>query len=72
MKNEPDQALQITAGMVTTTAFFAMLWCLADGWMSQPGWESMGLPGLFLNPDMRTVVSFAQNTIDMMSIIEIS
>lgn len=55
MKNEPDQALQITAGMVTTTAFFAMLWCLADGWMSQPGWESMGLPGLFLNPDMRTV-----------------
>lgn len=55
MKTEPDQAIQITAGLVTTTAFFAMLWCLADGWMSEPGWESMGLPGLFFDPNMRTV-----------------
>lgn len=55
MHREHDQALQITAGMVTTTAFFSMLWCLADGWMTQPGWESMGLPGLFLDPNMHTV-----------------
>lgn len=55
MKQEPDQALQITAGMVTTTAFFAMLWCISDGWMLEPGWESMGLPGLLLNPEMRIV-----------------
>ncbi len=58
MKREPDQALQITAGMVATTAFFSMLWCFADGWIgSEPDWQSMGLPGLFLDPDMRTVVS---------------
>lgn len=55
MKQEQDQALPITAGLVTTTAFFAMLWSFADGWMTQPGWESMGLPGLFLDPDMKTV-----------------
>ena len=55
MKQEPDQALPITAGLVATTAFFSMLWCFADGWMSEPGWSSMGLPGLFLDPDMRTV-----------------
>lgn len=57
MKAESDQALPITAGLVATTAFFSMLWSFADGWMSQPGWESMGLPGLFLDPNMRTVVS---------------
>jgi hypothetical protein len=56
MKKEPDQALPITAGLVTTTAFFAMVWCLADGWMTNPGWEAMGLPGLFMDADMRTVV----------------
>lgn len=57
MTKEPDQALPITAGLVSATAFFAMLWCLADGWMTEPGWQSMGLPGLFMNADMRTVVS---------------
>ncbi|KAL3788054.1 hypothetical protein ACHAW5_000518 [Stephanodiscus triporus] len=55
MTKEPDQALPITAGLVSATAFFAMLWCLADGWMTNPGWESMGLPGLFMNANMRTV-----------------
>lgn len=58
MKQEPDQALPITAAMVSVTAFCAMLWSLTDGWMSEPGWESFGLPGLFLNPSMRPV-SFA-------------
>mmetsp|Transcript_13594 Transcript_13594/g.22334 ORF Transcript_13594/g.22334 Transcript_13594/m.22334 type:complete len:461 (+) Transcript_13594:71-1453(+) len=55
MKEEPDAALPITAGMVATTAFFSMIWCFADGWMREPGWESMGLPGLFLDPNMRPV-----------------
>ena len=55
MKKEPDQALPITAGLVSVTALYCMLWSMADGWMTQPGWESMGLPGLFLDPNMRTV-----------------
>lgn len=58
MKEEPDQALPITAGLVSTTALYAMMWCLADGWMDRPGWESMGLPGLFMDENMRTVVSY--------------
>lgn len=56
MKKEPDQALPITAGLVTVTALFSMFWCLADDWMREPGWQSMGLPGLFFDPKMRTVV----------------
>ena len=55
MKKEPDQALPITAGLVSVTAFFAMIWCFSDGWMTQPGWEAMGLPGLFMDVNMRTV-----------------
>jgi drug/metabolite transporter (DMT)-like permease len=55
MKKEPDQALPITAGLVSVTAFFAMLWCFSDGWMTQPGWDTMGLPGLFMDVNMRTV-----------------
>jgi len=55
MKEEPEAALPITAGMVATTAFFSMIWCFADGWMREPGWESLGLPGLFLDPNMRSV-----------------
>lgn len=55
MKNEPDQALPITAGLVATTAFIAMIWSVLDGWMQEPGWQKLGLPGLFLDPDMRTV-----------------
>jgi hypothetical protein len=58
MKREPDQALSITAGLVTVTSLFAMVWCFADGWMREPGWQSMGLPGLFFDPNMRTVVRF--------------
>lgn len=55
MKQEPDQALQITAGMVSVTAFCAMVWSLMDGWMDQPNWQSLGLPGLLLDPEMRTI-----------------
>jgi hypothetical protein len=57
MNEEPDQALPITAGLVSTTALYSMIWCFADGWMDRPGWESMGLPGLFMDENMRTVVS---------------
>ena len=55
MRDEPDQALPITAGLIATTAFIAMIWCFTDGWMQQDGWQSMGLPGIFLDPSMRTV-----------------
>lgn len=55
MKKEPDQALPITAGLVATTAFFSVIWSLSDGWMFQDGWESMGLPGLLLDPNMKQV-----------------
>mmetsp|Transcript_29995 Transcript_29995/g.64276 ORF Transcript_29995/g.64276 Transcript_29995/m.64276 type:complete len:489 (+) Transcript_29995:180-1646(+) len=66
MKKEPDQALSITAGLVGVTAFYSMIWCFVDGWMfrtmdggeggiAMQQWQSYGLPGLFLNPDMRTV-----------------
>ena len=55
MKQEPDQALQITAGMVSVTAFCSMVWSLVDGWMDQPNWQSLGLPGLLLDPEMRTI-----------------
>lgn len=57
MKREPDgsQALPITAGLVATTAFFSMIWCFADGWMREPGWEKLALPGLFLDSNMRSV-----------------
>ena len=52
---EPEQALPITAGLVASTALISMTWCFSDGWMNQPDWQSMGLPGLFLDPTMRTV-----------------
>lgn len=29
-----------------------MFWCFADGWIGQPGTESFGLPGLFLDPSL--------------------
>lgn len=54
MRGQPDQALPITAVQVSVTAFICMLWCFADGWMFQPGNESYALPGLFLDPTMRT------------------
>lgn len=56
MRKHPDQALPITAVLVGTTAFISMLWSLSAGWMwSTPGWESMTLPNLLLDPSMRDV-----------------
>lgn len=54
MRGQPDQALPITAVQVSVTALICMIWCLADGWMAQPGAENWALPGLFLEPSLRT------------------
>ncbi|CAJ1958896.1 unnamed protein product [Cylindrotheca closterium] len=51
----PDQALPVTSVMVATTALVSMIWALTDGWMGTPGWESMTLPGLFMDPAMHEV-----------------
>ncbi len=42
LKEELDQALPITAGLVSTTAFLAMLWCFADGYDE----ARMGIDGI--------------------------
>jgi drug/metabolite transporter (DMT)-like permease len=55
MHDEPEQALPITAGLVSTTALIAMIWCFLDGWMQQPNWHAYTLPGLLMDPNMRTV-----------------
>jgi len=52
MRKQPDQALPITAVQVSTTALICMIWCLADGWIGQPGSEAYGLPNLFLEPTL--------------------
>jgi len=55
VSKHPDQALPVTSIMVATTALISMVWALTDGWMGTPGWESMTLPGLFMDPSMREV-----------------
>lgn len=56
MKKHPTKALPITAVMVATSALVAMFWSLSDGWIgSAPGWESMALPNLLIDPSMREV-----------------
>jgi drug/metabolite transporter (DMT)-like permease len=56
MQKHPDQALPITAVLVSMTAFISMLWCLSDDWMgSAPGWESMTLPNLLFDPSLQDV-----------------
>jgi drug/metabolite transporter (DMT)-like permease len=56
MKQHNDQALPITAVLVATTAFWAMVWSLCDGWMgAADGWEMMTLPNLLFEPSMHDV-----------------
>lgn len=55
VQKEPDQVLPITAVLVATTAFWAMLWCFMDGWMGQPGYEVMTLPNLLFADGFQTV-----------------
>jgi drug/metabolite transporter (DMT)-like permease len=53
MRDQPDQALPITAVQVSMSAFISMGWCLADGWIGT-NHDSFGLPGLFMEPTIRT------------------
>jgi drug/metabolite transporter (DMT)-like permease len=55
VQKEPDQVLPITAVLVATTAFWAMLWSLSDGWIGQPGYEAMTLPNLLFADGYQTV-----------------
>jgi drug/metabolite transporter (DMT)-like permease len=56
MKKHNDQALPITAVLVATTAFWAMVWSVTDGWMGTvDGWEMMTLPNLLFEPSMHDV-----------------
>jgi hypothetical protein len=53
MRGQPEQALPITAVQVSVSALVCFVWCLADGWIGQPGSESLGIPFMFLDPSMR-------------------
>ena len=55
VNKDPDQALPVTATLIATTAFLSMLWCFADGWMSQPDWQRLAIPGMFLDPSLQAV-----------------
>lgn len=55
VQKEPDQVLPITSVLVATTAFWAMLWSVADGWIGQPGYEAMTLPNLLVADGYQTV-----------------
>lgn len=52
MRSQPDQALPITAVQVSTTALLSSIWCVADGWIGQPGTEGYALPNLFFEPTL--------------------
>jgi len=56
MRDEPDQALPITAVQVSVTAFLSMLWCFNDGWIWNNSGNNLsyGLPGLFLDPSLQS------------------
>lgn len=56
MKKDPSKALPITAVMVATSALVSMVWALSDGWIGNtPGWESMTLPNMLIDPSMQQV-----------------
>jgi drug/metabolite transporter (DMT)-like permease len=56
MRKHPTKALSITSVMLATTAFVSMIWALSDGWIGNtPGWESMTLPNMFMEPSMQQV-----------------
>jgi len=50
MRGQPDQALPITAMQVSMTSLICVIWCLADGWIGQPGSGAYSLPNLFFEP----------------------
>ncbi|CAB9521739.1 EamA-like transporter family [Seminavis robusta] len=57
VQKEPDQVLPITSVLVATTAFWSMLWCFMDGWVGQPGYEAIALPGLLFADGFQTVAA---------------
>jgi drug/metabolite transporter (DMT)-like permease len=55
VQKEPDQVLPITSVLIATSAFWAMVWSLMDGWIGQPGYEAMTLPNLLFADGYQTV-----------------
>lgn len=55
VRSDSSQALPVTATLIATTAFWAMLWCVADGWMGGPESSRMTLPGMAMDESMHTV-----------------
>lgn len=55
VQKEPDQVLPITAVLIATSAFWAMVWSFMDGWMQQPGYEVMTLPNLLFADGYQSV-----------------
>jgi len=53
VRKYPDQAMPVAATLVSTTAFWAAVWSLADGWVQQPGGLLFTVPQLFFEPDFR-------------------
>lgn len=50
MREEPSQALPITACPVSTTAFICMVWCLVDGRVGTADAESYNVPAMCFDP----------------------
>jgi drug/metabolite transporter (DMT)-like permease len=69
MQKEPTQALPITAAQVSVTALISAVWAICDGYAIGPfsgGWLldettriTHSIPGLFLDPTLRTVATAA-------------
>lgn len=53
MRQDPSQALPITAVQVSTTAFLCAIWCFSDGWMFGSDGGDYALWQLFTNPTLR-------------------
>jgi len=52
MRQDPSQALPITAVQVSTTSLICALWCLSDGWVTSSN-DQYALWDLFANPSLR-------------------
>jgi drug/metabolite transporter (DMT)-like permease len=55
MRHHEDQALPVTATIITTTAVFAIIWSLFDGWMFLPNALAYTLPGMIIDPTLHAV-----------------
>ena len=53
LSKRPDQALPVTATLLATTSFLAMIWSLVDGWVfaAPENLQTMALPGLLFGAD---------------------